>query len=59
MRGERKGEAERQTDRHNMKDRYLVFAYLSGDYIWGMRRERQSIWFINKDSCLQSFFPER
>lgn len=47
---------ERQIEKDNMKDEYLVFAYHSGDYIWGMQREKQSIWFINNDSFARCLF---
>lgn len=58
-RGEKVRERQTDRDRDNMKDRYLVFAYHSGDYIWQMGREKQSIWFINNDSLVHCLFPER
>lgn len=59
IRERRKKGRGRETEGDNMKDRYLVFAYHSGDYIRGMRRERQSIWFINKPIMCTMLFSRK
>lgn len=59
IRERRKKGRGKETEEDNMKDRYLVFASHSGDYIRRMRRERQSIWFINKPIMYTMLFSRK
>lgn len=59
IRERRKKGRGKETEEDNMKDRYLVLAYHSGDYIRRMRRERQSIQFINKPIMYTMLFSRK